>query len=87
MLLAGHKTATIERTQSLADGIGSKADVLVLVMNQSDFANVGQYVTGALKKRKTIGIAFGAAKLFGDAGLKISNGNCAWIRAANSNRE
>jgi hypothetical protein len=71
------KNASLTSVKTLADAIASQADVLVLAMNASDFNALGPYDVDALKRRKIIGIGFGAAKLFGEAGLKISAGNCA----------
>ena len=71
------KSASLTPVKTLSDAIASQADILVLAMNVSDFNGLGPYDEDALKKRKIIGIGFGAAKLFGKAGLKISAGNCA----------
>jgi hypothetical protein len=71
------KNASLAIVKTLPDAIASKADILVLAMNESDFNALGPYDAAALKKCKIIGIGFGAAKLFGGAGLKISAGNCA----------
>ena len=77
LLTHGDKNASFTRVKTLPDAIASQSDILVLAMNESDFNALGPYDADALKKRKIIGIGFGAAKLFGKAGLKIAAGNCA----------
>jgi len=71
------KNASLISVKTLPEAIASKTDILVLAMNESDFIALGPFDADALKKRKIIGIGFGAAKLFGKAGLKLSAGNCA----------
>jgi hypothetical protein len=57
--------------------IASKADVLVVVMTGGAPRELGEATLEALKKRKTIGIGYGAAELFGQMGLEIKGGACA----------
>src|ERR1700730_3957151 len=73
----GNKNASVSLVKNLPDAIASKADVLVLALSVKEFTSLGPYDADALKKRKVIGISYGAAKLYGEIGLKISWGACA----------
>ena len=77
LLIAGDKESSVTLVPSLQEGIDSKADVLVIHLAKADLTPVGEYDPVQLKKRKTIGIGYGAAKIFENCGLKISAGHCA----------
>jgi hypothetical protein len=70
-------SASIRMVKTLPEAIASEADVAVLALSLAQFNALGPYDADALKQRKVIGIGFGAAKLFGEVGLKLSWGNCA----------
>jgi hypothetical protein len=72
-----NKNASVTVVKNLPDAITSKADVAVLALSLKEFNSLGPYDADALKQRKVIGISFGAAKLYGAIGLKISWGACA----------
>ena len=73
----GNKNASVSLVKNLPDAIASKADIAVLALSVKEFNSLGPYDADALKKRKVIGISYGAAKLYGEIGLKISWGACA----------
>jgi hypothetical protein len=62
---------------SLSNTLGDDSAVLVIVMDKESFLDVGDYSQEDLKHRKIIGIGYGAAKLFGELGLRINGGACA----------
>ena len=72
-----NKKASVSLVKNLPDAIASKADIVVLALSVKEFNSLGPYDADALKKRKIIGISYGAAKLYGEIGLKISWGACA----------
>ena len=57
------------------EAIESQADVLIIVMDRS--VTISQSVVDKLKKKKVIGIGYGAAEIFSMLGLEINNGACA----------
>ncbi len=73
----GNKNASVSLVKNLPDAIASKADIMVLALSVKEFNSLGPYDADALKKRKIIGISYGAAKLYGEIGLKITWGMCA----------
>ena len=73
----GNKNASVSLVKNLPDAISSQADIVVLALSVKEFNSLGPYDADALKKRKIIGISCGAAKLYGEIGLKISWGACA----------
>ena len=75
--LANIKNASVSLVKNLPDAIASKADIVVLALSVKEFNSLAPYDADALKKRKVIGISYGAAKLYGEIGLKISWGACA----------
>ena len=70
-------SSSVTSIDSLADMRGDESGVLVIVMDKEAFLYVGDYNPEDLKHRKIIGIGYGAAKLFGELGLKINGGACA----------
>jgi hypothetical protein len=72
-----NKNASVSLVKNLPDAIASKADIVVLALSVKEFNSLGPYDADALEKRKVIGISYGAAKLYGEIGLKISWGACA----------
>src|SRR5262245_60804847 len=73
----GNQNASVSLVKNLPDAIASKADIVVLALSVKEFNSLGPYDADALKKRKIIGISYGAAKLYGEIGLKIYWGACA----------
>ena len=73
----GNKNASVSLVKNLPDAIASKTDIVVLALSVNEFNALGPYNADALEKRKVIGISYGAAKLYGEIGLKISWGACA----------
>src|SRR5262249_26433804 len=70
------KVTRIARVDTVQAAAESNADVLILVMIQRETPKFEKQLLEALRKRKIIGIGFGAAQLFGQLGLEISGGNC-----------
>lgn len=76
VLQGAEKVARIEKAESLAEALASPAEVVVLVLpKQTPPPEPG--TLAELKKRKLVGIGFGAAQLFGQLGLEIKGGACA----------
>ncbi len=69
--------AKTSQVKTLQDAIASKADIAVLALSLAEFQALGPYDADALKRRKVIGIGFGADKLFEELGLKVRAGWCA----------
>ena len=61
---------------SLKEAVDSNAEVLVLAMGQ-DRTSIPDDLVQKLKKKKVIGIGYGAARIFGQLQLEISGGACA----------
>lgn len=77
-ILAGEEDPeSVSLVSSLADGIRSTNSVLVLVLGDDRSSQTGTYSASALKRRKVLGIGYGAAQVFEEIGLKIGAGNCA----------
>jgi hypothetical protein len=73
----GNKNASVSLVKNLPDAITSKTDIVVLALSVKEFNALGPYDADAIKKRKVIGISYGAAKLYEEIGLKIGGGACA----------
>jgi Leucine-rich repeat (LRR) protein len=69
--------ASIVFAKTLAEAGKIDAGVLLIIMDGKAFENVGEYSVQDLKKRKVIGVGYGAAKLFGELELAINSGACA----------
>jgi len=69
--------ARIDKASSIQRAIESTADVLILVMPGRELPKLEKSALEALKKRKIVGIGYGAAQLFGEMGLVINGGECA----------
>ncbi len=61
--------------KDIDEAIESQADVLIIVMDRGTI--IRESVADELKKKKVIGIGYGAAEIFGMLGLEINNGACA----------
>jgi len=77
VLRGDEKVSRFAKADTLQKAIESEADVLVLVLPQRELPKLDKTVLDALKKRKIVGIGFGAAQLFGKLGLEINGGHCA----------
>lgn len=77
VLRGDENVSRIAKADTLQNAIDSEADVLVLVLPKRDLPKFDKAVLDALKKRKIVGIGYGAAQLFGQLGLEINGGNCA----------
>jgi hypothetical protein len=77
VLRGNEKFARFDKAQTIEKAIASEADVLVLVLPKRELPKLEKGILEALKKRKIIGIGYGAAQLFGQLGLEINGGNCA----------
>ena len=64
--------ARFDKAETIEQAVVSEADVLVMVMPKRE-----KWILESLKKRKIIGIGYGAAQLFGQLGLAINGGACA----------
>ncbi len=77
VLRGKEKVTRLEKAETIEKAVASEADVLVLVLPKYELPKLEKGTLEALKKRKIIGIGFGAAQLFGQLGLEINGGNCA----------
>jgi hypothetical protein len=68
---------SVNLVSSLAEGIRATNSVLVLLLDDDGYSKTGTYSAKALKLKRVLGIGYGAARVFGELGLKISAGNCA----------
>ena len=64
--------------ESLKRAVASGAEVLVIVLPRSRDPYSDDLIEG-LKKKKVIGIGYGAAQLFGQLELEINGGACATL--------
>ncbi len=76
-LYSNGKRERFDKAQTIEQAIESTADVLVLVLPTRDLPKLEKGTLESLKKRKIIGIGYGAAQLFGQLGLEINGGACA----------
>lgn len=77
VLRGDEKVSRFAKADTLKKAIESESDVLVLVLPKRELPKLDKTVLDALKKRKIVGIGYGAAQLFGQLGLEINGGNCA----------
>ena len=77
VLLGNSQRARLERAETIDQAVKSKADVIVLAMASGVLPELEMETLQALKERKVVGIGLGAAKLFGQLGLEINEGQCA----------
>jgi hypothetical protein len=68
--------ARFDRVETIKQAIESEADVLVLVLPGRELPKLEKATLESLKKRKIVGIGYGAAQLFGQLGLEINGGAC-----------
>lgn len=69
-----------EKVDNLEDAVKSDADVIVAVgTNRVGWATTPE-ILDSLKKRKVIGIGYGASSLFAALGLEINGGKCMHFR-------
>ena len=80
ILRGNDEVARFDKANTIAEAVESEADVLVLVMPKRTSPELGETILEELKKRKIIGIGYGAAQLFGRLGLEIKGGACAHFR-------
>ncbi len=66
-----------DKAQTIEQAVESDADVLVLILPTRELPTLEEGTLESLKKRKIIGIGYGAAQLFGKLGLEINGGACA----------
>jgi hypothetical protein len=76
-LLGKATKMSMKSIETLADLRADDPGVLVIALGGKDFKKLGSYKPDELKRRKVIGIGYGAAKLFADLGLAINGGQCA----------
>lgn len=69
--------ARFDKAGTIEQAIKSEADVLVLVLPRRELPKLEKETLESLKKRKIVGIGYGAAQLFGQLGLEINGGACA----------
>ena len=74
------KPTWIAKAESIEAAAKSEADVLILVMTSRQKApKLDGDILEALKKRKIVGIGWGAAHVFWQLGLEINHGACAGL--------
>src|SRR5262249_7072506 len=77
-LLADQETqTTIPMDQTLKDALESEAEVLIRCLDRQQPFPVDPAMLESLKRRKVIGIGYGAAQLFQKLNLEINDGACA----------
>ena len=76
-LYSSGKRERFGKAQTIEQAVESDADVLILVLPTRDLPKLEKSTLESLKKRKTVGIGYGAAQLFGQLGLEINGGACA----------
>ena len=69
--------ARFDKAETIEQAVESAADVLVLVIPTRELPKLETGTLESLKKRKIVGIGYGAAQLFGQLGLEINGGACA----------
>src|SRR5436309_5620480 len=77
VLRGTEKVSKFAKADTLEKALESEADVLVMVLPKREPPKPDQKTLEVLKKRKIVGIGYGAAQLFGQLGLEINGGNCA----------
>ena len=75
LLIGEEKEVTVEKADTMSDGIASEAEVLILVRGLGSSPELTRELIEPFKKRKVLGIGIGAARLFDRAGLKIGSFN------------
>ncbi len=80
ILAAGEAESTVATFESLERAVASSAEVLVIALPRSRDPYSDDLIEG-LKKKKVIGIGYGAAQLFGQLELEINGGACAHFGA------
>lgn len=80
ILRGDDKTARFGKAANLDEAANSDAEVLVVVMSGRERIELAPSAIELLKKRKIIGIGYGAGALFGELGLEIQPGNFAHFR-------
>jgi hypothetical protein len=76
-LYSNGKRERFGKAQTIEQAVESDADVLILVLPTRDLPKLETSTLESLKKRKIVGIGYGAAQLFGQLGLEINGGACA----------
>jgi hypothetical protein len=71
------KVTRLEKADTIEKAVASAANVLVLVLPKRERPKLEKRTLEALKRRKIVGIGYGAAQLFGQLGLEINDGECA----------
>ena len=86
VLIGADKNVRFEKAETMDKAIESDANVIVVVATgrirgEGKFNwNLDKESLDSLKKRKVIGIGYGASQLFEDMGLEIHGGKCAHFR-------
>ena len=75
-LYSNGKRERFVKAQTIEQAVESEADVLVLVLPARELPRLEMGTLESLKKRKIVGIGYGAAQLFGQLGLEINGGAC-----------
>ncbi len=65
------------KAQTIEEAVESDGEVLIFVIPNRDLPKLEKNTLELLKKRKIVGIGYGAAHLFGQLGLEIDGGSCA----------
>ncbi|MEI8017381.1 MAG: hypothetical protein WCH39_04225 [Schlesneria sp.] len=76
-LYSNGKRERFGKAQTIEQAIESDAEVLILVLPTRDLPKLEKSTLESLKKRKIVGVGYGAAQLFGQLGLEINGGACA----------
>ena len=65
-----------DKAQTIEQAVESDAEVLVLILPNRELPTLEKGTLESLKRRKIVGIGYGAAQLFGKLGLEINDGAC-----------
>ena len=79
VLRSHEKVSRFDKAETIEGAITSDAEVLVRVLPTRLTTTFPQATIDELKKRKIVGIGYGAAQLFGQLGLEINDGACAHL--------
>ena len=75
-LYSNGKRERFVKAQTIEQAVESEADVLILVLPAREVPRLKEGTLESLKKRKIVGVGYGAAQLFGQLGLEINGGAC-----------
>jgi hypothetical protein len=80
VLRGSERVSSFAKADTIEVAAESDVEVLIIVMIGADVPDIAPEIRERLRNRKLIGIGAGAAKLFGQLGFEINQGNCAHFR-------